>query len=855
MAHPDSPSRTRRGTRDPDRLAADPGRRNKPTDSPTPSWPTAKRSATGSHTPNWTDQARRIAGLLAVARGRRPAGLAAISAGPRLRRRVFRLRLRRGDRRPRLPAAPQPLARPAAGDRRRRRCPAPSFAPRPSATRSTGRPPTPPNCATSTGWRPTPRASWASSRFATNPRRPTASRSSSTPPARPAPRKGVMMSHGNLCHNARLITRGLPPRGGQRRRVFWLPLYHDMGLIGGVLQPLHIGRPSYLMAPAAFLASPVRWLEAISTYRATISGGPNFAYDLCVDKVTPEQRAGLDLSRWRVAFNGAEPVRAETLERFAEAFAPYGFRPRRRLPVLRPGRGDAVRQRRHRGPAEPVTVTVARLGAGTAPGRGRSPPADPDARDAGQLRPAARRPAGRDRRSGDAGPLPGRIGPARSGSPARASPRATGSGPTRPDGTFGAPHRRRRRAVPAHRRPRLPARRRAVRHRPDQGPDHPPRPQPLPAGHRDRRPRPATRRLRPGCGAAVRRGWRRTANGWSTSPKSSGAARTVAGRRSRRGRHRGPSSRPTRCRSTRSCCSGRAAFRRRRAARSSGHACKADYLAGTLDDDRRRGSGRQTAETPAPDRRDAESATGADRRRDSRPGWSSGSPASCGSRPTELDPREPLARYGLDSLTAVQTAGELEEWLGRPISPVLVYDHPTIDALARFLAPARAQSRSRVNAPTHCPLGDCQRPDRHRRHRLPLPRRRRPRRVLAAAPRRRGRHHRGPGRPLGPRRYYDDDASKPGTMNTRWGGFLQDVDRFDRGVLRHLAARGRADGPAAAAAARGDLGSARGRRPGPARRLAETHGRRVRRHLVERLRPAARRRLAPSTPTSAPATR
>src|SRR5947209_6806500 len=109
--------------------------------------------------------------------------------------------------------------------------------------------------------------------------------------------RGVMVSHGNLCHNAQLITQGFR-LGSDSVAVFWLPLYHDMGLIGGVLQPLQIGRPSYLMAPATFLARPIRWLRTISTYRARISGAPNFAYDLCVEKVTPEQRAQLDLSAW-----------------------------------------------------------------------------------------------------------------------------------------------------------------------------------------------------------------------------------------------------------------------------------------------------------------------------------------------------------------------------------------------------------------------------------------------------------------------------------------------------------------------------------------------------------------------------
>ncbi|HEY0734645.1 MAG TPA: amino acid adenylation domain-containing protein, partial [Herpetosiphonaceae bacterium] len=137
--------------------------------------------------------------------------------------------------------------------------------------------------------------------------------------------KGVMVSHANLLHNQRLIRQGFG-HDDHATIVGWLPLYHDMGLIGNVLQPLYLGARCVLMSPIAFLQSPIRWLQAISRYRATTSGGPNFAYDLCVRKITPEQRATLDLSSWTVAFNGAEPVRAETLDRFAAAFAECGFR-------------------------------------------------------------------------------------------------------------------------------------------------------------------------------------------------------------------------------------------------------------------------------------------------------------------------------------------------------------------------------------------------------------------------------------------------------------------------------------------------------------------------------------------------
>ncbi|HEX4148430.1 MAG TPA: fatty acyl-AMP ligase, partial [Pirellulales bacterium] len=137
--------------------------------------------------------------------------------------------------------------------------------------------------------------------------------------------KGVMLSHKNLMHNCAMISHGFElTRSGSG--MFWLPSYHDMGLVGGILQPIFVGRPNVLMSPMSFLTRPYRWLQAISRYRTTVSGGPNFAYDLCVRKVTAEQRDKLDLSNWVLAFNGAEPVRAETLDRFTEMFEPCGFR-------------------------------------------------------------------------------------------------------------------------------------------------------------------------------------------------------------------------------------------------------------------------------------------------------------------------------------------------------------------------------------------------------------------------------------------------------------------------------------------------------------------------------------------------
>jgi len=136
--------------------------------------------------------------------------------------------------------------------------------------------------------------------------------------------KGVMVTHANLLYNAAAMDHVVQYRNGEVI-VSWLPTFHDMGLICGLVLPLYKGLTIYMMSPLGFLQRPLRWLQAISRYRGTQSAAPNFAYDLCVRKTTPEQRAALDLSSWRVTANAAEPVRKDTLDRFSEAFAVSGF--------------------------------------------------------------------------------------------------------------------------------------------------------------------------------------------------------------------------------------------------------------------------------------------------------------------------------------------------------------------------------------------------------------------------------------------------------------------------------------------------------------------------------------------------
>jgi len=185
--------------------------------------------------------------------------------------------------------------------------------------------------------------------------------------------KGVMLTHANLLANMRAIGEAVQ-LGPDDVGISWLPLYHDMGLIGAWLTLLHFGTPLAVMSPLAFLTRPERWLQAFHKHRGTIAAAPNFAYELCVRKIADKDIAGVDLSSWRAALNGAEPVNPETLERFAERFASYGFRREAQLPVY--GLAEA---------ALAVTVPplnrgplVDRVGRETFTAHGRAVPASPE---------------------------------------------------------------------------------------------------------------------------------------------------------------------------------------------------------------------------------------------------------------------------------------------------------------------------------------------------------------------------------------------------------------------------------------------------------------------------------------------
>jgi acyl-CoA synthetase (AMP-forming)/AMP-acid ligase II len=137
--------------------------------------------------------------------------------------------------------------------------------------------------------------------------------------------KGVMVSHANLLDNISDIASRMELHPGSRL-VSWLPLYHDMGLIGGVLTPIVVGFPSVVMSPMAFLKSPLRWLQLVSEHRVTVTGCPNFGYDLCSRRIDKAELEGLDFSAWEVAFCGAEPLRPATIERFCALLGDHGFK-------------------------------------------------------------------------------------------------------------------------------------------------------------------------------------------------------------------------------------------------------------------------------------------------------------------------------------------------------------------------------------------------------------------------------------------------------------------------------------------------------------------------------------------------
>lgn len=149
--------------------------------------------------------------------------------------------------------------------------------------------------------------------------------------------KGVLLSHNNMLSNVKMpiavLTKIKPEKTEKDSCLTWLPLYHDMGLISGILMPVFMGIESVVMSPLMFLQKPFRWIKALSDYKSSVSAAPNFAYDLCVKKVKDEQLEGLDISNWSIALNGAESVRYDTIENFSNKFSKAGFRKKQFYPA------------------------------------------------------------------------------------------------------------------------------------------------------------------------------------------------------------------------------------------------------------------------------------------------------------------------------------------------------------------------------------------------------------------------------------------------------------------------------------------------------------------------------------------
>jgi len=187
--------------------------------------------------------------------------------------------------------------------------------------------------------------------------------------------RGVLITHENLMYNERMVFLGGENQAGAMS-VSWLPVFHDMGLIAAMLQAMYAGMGCALLSPIHFIKRPVRWLQAITTYRASYSGAPNFAYELCARKVTEEQKSTLDLSSWELGFTSSEPVLAETLDRFCAAFEPVGFRRRTLYPAYGLAEATVFVTGGRRG-VEPIVKTFSR--AALQEGRAESPDGDENA--------------------------------------------------------------------------------------------------------------------------------------------------------------------------------------------------------------------------------------------------------------------------------------------------------------------------------------------------------------------------------------------------------------------------------------------------------------------------------------------
>ncbi|HSM56063.1 MAG TPA: amino acid adenylation domain-containing protein [Candidatus Sulfomarinibacteraceae bacterium] len=583
--------------------------------------------------------------------------------------------------------------------------------------------------------------------------------------------KGVMVTHGNLMHNLGLIQRGFDI-DSSGRGVFWLPSYHDMGLIGGVLEPMYVNALSVLMAPTAFLQRPVRWLQTLSRYGGNISGAPNFAYQMCVDKIAEEQCAGLDLSRWDIAFCGAEPIRHETLAQFAEKFAPYGFRAEAFYPCYGlaeatllvsggdgPGTPRALRVRSAALAADRVEIAAEDedeaqtiVSCGYSRDEQRIVIVDPQTL-------AARGPdeVGEIWVAGDSVAQGYWDRPQATQETFRALLADSGEGPFLRTGDLGFLHEDEL-YVTGRLKDLIIIR----------GRNHYPQDieQTVAESHEA---------FEMGMGAAF-------------SVTVEGQEALVVTYELKRSHRRADVDEVT--------AAARAAIAatyglqpqaivllkplsipRTSSGKIRRHACRDGYLAGTLD-----AIGEWTADTePLPSHAASLTADQNLQPANLQPAtieqWlATHLAARLQTTPDRIDPHRPFVEYGLDSVQAVELVAELEEWLGRSLPPTLVWDYPNVAQLAAFLAQEQAAP---ATTPGHAP---------HEREPVAIV----------------GLGCRFPGAD-GPEsfwqllregvdaidevpparwdvdRFYgaDGEGAAPGKMNTRWGGFLPDVDQFD----------------------------------------------------------------------------
>lgn len=589
--------------------------------------------------------------------------------------------------------------------------------------------------------------------------------------------KGVMVSHGNLIENAKLIKAAFEDSSGSFG-VSWLPPYHDMGLIGGILQPIYLGATTVLMSPLMFLQKPFRWLSAISKYRATTSGGPNFAYDLCVRKISPDEKKLLDLSTWKVAFNGAEPVRAETLKRFEGAFRECGFQKeafypcygmaettlfasggqKGALPETKLLDAMALKLNRIENPTAAGGDIKTLIGCGQAKLPEKIVIADPDTR--------RRCPEGTVGEIWVSGPNITQGYWNRSdetGQTFGAYLSGTGEGPFLKTGDLGFIENAEL-YVTGRIKDMIIVR----------GRNH--YPQDIERAAEKSHPA-----LRPGCGAAFSatvEGEERLVVVFETQNAQISEDEANCMIRAMREAVLAAESLSVyavcllKPRSIPKTSSGK--LRR--------HDCKEGFQADTLE------TVAKWRETDGPKSADSSSA----KQRvqpPSHPGFYDQSVESIAQwlmerlakalriPPSELDPRIPFSRYGLDSAEAVGLAGDLEKWLGKRLPPTLAYDYPTIESLAEHLADvSNPVSTEFKEAIPRDPAGHgiavigmgCRFPGADSPEafwRLVINKVN----AVTEVPEDRWRKD----------DFYAEKRGAPGKMNTKWGGFLKNVDQFD----------------------------------------------------------------------------